>query len=124
MYAILFVLISLFTVFYASACFVVFFFKQKTAYEMRITDWSSDVCSSDLSLLRGGCWLRLRVRALRLEMERWCFRLREEMKRARVFPILLTVLMEGRPGKPVILLLKRYVFLQLSAPWCSLTTAL
>src|SRR3546814_10264460 len=26
---------------------VVFFFKQKTAYEMRISDWSSDVCSSD-----------------------------------------------------------------------------
>src|SRR3546814_875677 len=31
-----------------------FFFKQKTAYEMRISDWSSDVCSSDLfSLARG-----------------------------------------------------------------------
>src|SRR3546814_3109752 len=30
-------------------CFVCFFFfKQKTAYEMRISDWSSDVCSSDL----------------------------------------------------------------------------
>src|SRR3546814_9224720 len=29
-------------------CVVVFFFKQKTAYEMRISDWSSDVCSSDL----------------------------------------------------------------------------
>src|SRR3546814_9660796 len=28
-----------------------FFFKQKTAYEMRISDWSSDVCSSDLILL-------------------------------------------------------------------------
>src|SRR3546814_6796312 len=28
--------------------FDVFFFKQKTAYEMRISDWSSDVCSSDL----------------------------------------------------------------------------
>src|SRR3546814_8555837 len=28
-------------------CFL-FFFKQKTAYEMRISDWSSDVCSSDL----------------------------------------------------------------------------
>src|SRR3546814_5497764 len=31
-----------------------FFFKQKTAYEMRISDWSSDVCSSDL---RGLSWL-------------------------------------------------------------------
>src|SRR3546814_4353063 len=29
---------------------VIFFFKQKTAYEMRISDWSSDVCSSDLRL--------------------------------------------------------------------------
>src|SRR3546814_1378508 len=30
-------------------CYVLFFFfKQKTAYEMRISDWSSDVCSSDL----------------------------------------------------------------------------
>src|SRR3546814_10532236 len=29
-----------------------FFFKQKTAYEMRISDWSSDVCSSDLSIGR------------------------------------------------------------------------
>src|SRR3546814_4420947 len=32
-------------------CF--FFFKQKTAYEMRISDWSSDVCSSDLFGERG-----------------------------------------------------------------------
>src|SRR3546814_2125260 len=32
-----------------------FFFKQKTAYEMRISDWSSDVCSSDLAVEhRGG----------------------------------------------------------------------
>src|SRR3546814_5527293 len=33
-------------------CF--FFFKQKTAYEMRISDWSSDVCSSDLYKNRYG----------------------------------------------------------------------
>src|SRR3546814_15421294 len=32
-------------------CF--FFFKQKTAYEMRISDWSSDVCSSDLKQAAG-----------------------------------------------------------------------
>src|SRR3546814_2439460 len=31
-----------------------FFFKQKTAYEMRISDWSSDVCSSDLTLKDAG----------------------------------------------------------------------
>src|SRR3546814_7994131 len=30
----------------------VFFFKQKTAYEMRISDWSSDLCSSDLTAAR------------------------------------------------------------------------
>src|SRR3546814_3348851 len=33
-------------------CMLFFFFKQKTAYEMRISDWSSDVCSSDLLLFR------------------------------------------------------------------------
>src|SRR3546814_1346496 len=32
--------------------FIIFFFKQKTAYEMRISDWSSDVCSSDLLATR------------------------------------------------------------------------
>src|SRR3546814_6114515 len=33
--------------------FFFFFFKQKTAYEMRISDWSSDVCSSDLIVSKG-----------------------------------------------------------------------
>src|SRR3546814_4195103 len=34
----------------STSCFCLFFFfKQKTAYEMRISDWSSDVCSSDLA---------------------------------------------------------------------------
>src|SRR3546814_3847233 len=33
---------------YGVFSFLIFFFKQKTAYEMRISDWSSDVCSSDL----------------------------------------------------------------------------
>src|SRR3546814_6375359 len=33
---------------YSFSVFLVVFFKQKTAYEMRISDWSSDVCSSDL----------------------------------------------------------------------------
>src|SRR3546814_16340704 len=53
-----------------------FFFKQKTAYEMRISDWSSDVCSSDLRARRwrghppfqaarrpGRCWRDHRHRA-------------------------------------------------------------
>src|SRR3546814_14200785 len=51
-----------------------FFFKQKTAYEMRISDWSSDVCSSDLALQpdirprrpgRGNAWQQV-VEACRL----------------------------------------------------------
>src|SRR3546814_3367972 len=37
------------SVIYACEFCVFFFFKQKTAYEMRISDWSSDVCSSDLA---------------------------------------------------------------------------
>src|SRR3546814_5285436 len=38
-------------------CFCFFFFKQKTAYEMRISDWSSDVCSSDLLVKSpAGAW--------------------------------------------------------------------
>src|SRR3546814_14658503 len=47
-------------------CFIFFFYKQKTAYEMRISDWSSDVCSSDLGdqlvhqRTRGGAERRLR----------------------------------------------------------------
>src|SRR3546814_3665477 len=37
-----------YVLFLLCCCVVFFFFKQKTAYEMRISDWSSDVCSSDL----------------------------------------------------------------------------
>src|SRR3546814_7360133 len=58
-------------------CFIYFFFffKQKTAYEMRISDWSSDVCSSDLLWLTCvisvlamllGCFLGLAAALLRL----------------------------------------------------------
>src|SRR3546814_4779027 len=36
---------------YVFCLYFVFFFKQKTAYEMRISDWSSDVCSSDLLVI-------------------------------------------------------------------------
>src|SRR3546814_3856455 len=35
---------------------IFFFFKQKTAYEMRISDWSSDVCSSDLDARTDAGW--------------------------------------------------------------------
>src|SRR3546814_8170823 len=40
--------------------FCFFFFKQKTAYELRISDWSSDVCSSDLPPADGGTEARVR----------------------------------------------------------------
>src|SRR3546814_7646959 len=44
--------------FFACVFIVFFFFKQKTAYELRISDWSSDVCSSDLrSSSLGAPWL-------------------------------------------------------------------
>src|SRR3546814_717842 len=45
-------------------CEVFFFFKQKTAYEMRISDWSSDVCSSDLAAIAQILWLKLTGRAI------------------------------------------------------------
>src|SRR3546814_1625028 len=47
-------------------CFL--FFKQKTAYEMRISDWSSDVCSSDLSADRRGVLGRTAVLYLAVVM--------------------------------------------------------
>src|SRR3546814_4180529 len=43
---------------------IFFFFKQKTAYEMRISDWSSDVCSSDLLRSHRKSGARARRRAL------------------------------------------------------------
>src|SRR3546814_3780777 len=42
-----------------------FFFKQKTAYEMRISDWSSDVCSSDLARRQGIVKIHSRRAAVR-----------------------------------------------------------
>src|SRR3546814_13852734 len=49
LYSLLFIVYIMFTSSVVLYCFFLFFFfKQKTAYEMRISDWSSDVCSSDL----------------------------------------------------------------------------
>src|SRR3546814_7954422 len=50
-------------------CLLFFFFKQKTAYEMRISDWSSDVCSSDLKVVRRRR-RRLALGRLRLPLRR------------------------------------------------------
>src|SRR3546814_5043554 len=79
-----------------------FFFKQKTAYEMRISDWSSDVCSSDLihGMAKGGTLLNFgshglkalapgRITARQIEASRRA--ITRHMKRAgrvwiRIFP--------------------------------------
>src|SRR3546814_1562322 len=54
LFSCLFYLLVLFCMCAVFLFFVVFFFfKQKTAYELRISDWSSDVCSSDLSAVFG-----------------------------------------------------------------------
>src|SRR3546814_9636898 len=53
-------MVCLYLVFVLAVCF---FFKQKTAYEMRISDWSSDVCSSDLD--RRSSWAGWRHPTLR-----------------------------------------------------------
>src|SRR3546814_1329100 len=46
------------------------FFKQKTAYEMRISDWSSDVCSSDLGALHAVRNVEERIEEVRQEDQR------------------------------------------------------
>src|SRR3546814_11649876 len=55
--------------------YVFFFFKQKTAYEMRISDWSSDVCSSDLRRFTDPAWkeppFNLIVQAFLLNQQWW-----------------------------------------------------
>src|SRR3546814_6958312 len=54
-----------------------FFFKQKTAYEMRISDWSSDVCSSDLRVAKALCQQHVGFRQ-RTWCDRQCVRRREQ----------------------------------------------
>src|SRR3546814_6251400 len=69
-------------------CF--FFFKQKTAYEMRISDWSSDVCSSDL--LFGGRGIdqvseAMRSRGIELvisDSEAWTHRVAQRLNLPRI----------------------------------------
>src|SRR3546814_7580922 len=48
-----------------------FFFKQKTAYEMRISDWSSDVCSSDLRLQNQQLHQRQQEQQQRMLQQYW-----------------------------------------------------
>src|SRR3546814_15813068 len=87
---------------------IFFFFKQKTAYEMRISDWSSDVCSSDLErqhhapaalqcLLRLQCDEQCRGRALRRHQAAPGLPLRAPAATGRPGPVgRLTAMQTGR----------------------------
>src|SRR3546814_6599770 len=63
-------------VYFSRTIIFIFFFKQKTAYEMRISDWSSDVCSSDLpgsaSSLGACCVARPRGHQFAPALEKVC----------------------------------------------------
>src|SRR3546814_2690679 len=77
-----------------------FFFKQKTAYELRISDWSSDVCSSDLAgiVVNNNIILIDTFDALRKEFPD----VREAILRTcaqRLRPVMLTRSEERRVGK-------------------------
>src|SRR3546814_2629047 len=69
-----------------------FFFKQKTAYEMRISDWSSDVCSSDLPAARddrfGGLHARQSIVSALMQGPEEHYALGEEIARVIWAPIL------------------------------------
>src|SRR3546814_8392293 len=71
-------------------CFFFFFFKQKTAYELRISDWSSDACSSDLSGPR-----RSRAARARASFRQISEPARNSVKPETYTPKLLTVFREG-----------------------------
>src|SRR3546814_8069223 len=61
-----------------------FFFKQKTAYEMRISDWSSDVCSSDLAQNKvniSRLWRYVHTGPARSESSKRCIYSRSEERR-------------------------------------------
>src|SRR3546814_7515427 len=74
------------------------FFKQKTAYEMRISDWSSDVCSSDLLLVTTG--LRLEEASHLLAAEIPVCDARSERQRRVELPAALT---KGDRGRSMLL---------------------
>src|SRR3546814_4227802 len=59
----------------------IFFFKQKTAYEMRISDWSSDVCSSDLGVF---CYQSINLYEVSCRGRIRTFK--ERLVRYRIFP--------------------------------------
>src|SRR3546814_3042860 len=75
-----------------------FFFKQKTAYEMRISDWSSDVCSSDLSDQEVCIGDRYRIGGALFEVTQprvTCYRIGIRMDEPQMAALLVA---HGRPG--------------------------
>src|SRR3546814_11609329 len=70
---------------YALTVCLFFFFKQKTAYEMRISDWSSDVCASDL-MRNALALLHRRSPELEVEGEMHADAALDEAVREKIFP--------------------------------------
>src|SRR3546814_4946692 len=75
-----------------------FFFKQKTAYELRISDWSSDVCSSDLVAHDVGAELR---RAVRVDGEELALLLEATLGAPHIGPVHEEPLVVGLGGLAV-----------------------
>src|SRR3546814_8499420 len=88
--------------------FAFFFFKHKTAYVMRISDWSSDVCSSDLLGISGGVAMSALARKSDGEFARWvCFGLGTQeygLPILQVHEVLRPLPIEAVPGAPDIVL--------------------
>src|SRR3546814_5601569 len=87
-------------------CCWCFFFKQKTAYEMRISDWSSDVCSSDLRRIAIDARHRRRPighRQIGGRDREVCFRVEDDVvvrpEAAGRDRIAADIAAEGRPGR-------------------------
>src|SRR3546814_16919432 len=72
---------------------VVFFFKQKTAYEVRISDWSSDVCSSDLQKKLVDMQVEI---ALGLQA---CLRVGRLLDEGRASPEMISIIKRNSAGK-------------------------
>src|SRR3546814_9409709 len=73
--------------YYWSIDVVFFFFKQKTAYEMRISDWSSDVCSSDLRTMES---VRIPIAEIYVPTKR-----RQTLRPAQVDALAQSIMEEG-----------------------------
>src|SRR3546814_2273465 len=107
-------------------CISFFFFKQKTAYEMRISDWSSDVCSSDLGRLVGKLMDGLRDVA---RIHRGTFRLTPNQNliiagvNSEDRPAIEAVLQEYGIGEKSVSMVRRNSMACVALPTCALAMA-